>query len=328
MSTRHPARTAPYGPRPTRCAGIRFALAELALDLRWSWNHAADAVWRQLDPALWELTHNPWAVCCKRCRGSGSSSRRADPAFRRRVDELYCKLKRQAAQAPTWFQQAHPRRAAELCCVFQYGIHAERSAAHLLRRARQCGGRSAQGRQRPRRSGRRCGAALCARLFSPGDRPDGAQQALFPYNDPGQLPITPVRASNGEWLRLRLDVPGHPIWLRAWQVQVGRARLYLLDSNDAANFRPTAASPASSMAAGRICGCMQELVLGIGGWRLLAALGIEPEVCHLNEGHAALAVLERARSFMQASGQTFRSGARRDARRQSLHHAYGGGGRI
>ncbi len=50
---------------------------------------------------------------------------------------------------------------------------------------------------------------------------------------------------------------------------------------------------------------MQEVVLGIGGWRLLAALGIEPEVCHLNEGHAAFAVLERARSFMQATGQSF-----------------------
>src|SRR6266571_2344634 len=50
---------------------------------------------------------------------------------------------------------------------------------------------------------------------------------------------------------------------------------------------------------------MQELILGIGGWRLLAAIGIEPEVCHLNEGHAALAVLERARSFMQETGQSF-----------------------
>lgn len=65
---------------------------------------------------------------------------------------------------------------------------------------------------------------------------DGVQQALFPYNDPGQLPITPLRKANGEWLRLEIVLPGYSVWLRAWQVQVGRVKLYLLDSNDAANY--------------------------------------------------------------------------------------------
>ena len=134
---------------------------------------------------------------------------------------------------------------------------------------------------------------------------DGAQQALFPYNDPGQLPITPLRQPNGEWLRLQLDLPGYPIWLRAWQVQVGRVKLYLLDSNDAANFPAHRGITSELYGGGPDLRLMQELVLGIGGWRLLAALGIEPEVCHLNEGHAAFAVLERARSFMQATGQSF-----------------------
>jgi starch phosphorylase len=134
---------------------------------------------------------------------------------------------------------------------------------------------------------------------------DGAQQAVFPYNDPGQLPITPLRQPNGEWLRLQLDLPGHPIWLRAWQVQVGRVKLYLLDSNDPANFPPYRGITSELYGGGPDLRLMQELVLGIGGWRLLAALGIEPEVCHLNEGHAAFAVLERARSFMHATGQSF-----------------------
>src|SRR5208282_2844386 len=58
---------------------------------------------------------------------------------------------------------------------------------------------------------------------------DGAQQAVFPYNDPGQLPITPVRRENGEWLRFQLDLPGHTIWILTWKVQVGRLTLYLLD---------------------------------------------------------------------------------------------------
>ena len=134
---------------------------------------------------------------------------------------------------------------------------------------------------------------------------DGAQQALYPYNDPGQLPIVPLRTANGEWLRLQLDLPGYPIWLRAWQVQVGRLKLYLLDSNDAANFPAYRGITSELYGGGPYLRLMQELILGIGGWRLLVALGIEPEVCHLNEGHAALAVLERARGFMQAAGQSF-----------------------
>ena len=114
-----------------------------------------------------------------------------------------------------------------------------------------------------------------------------------------------MRQPNGEWLRLQLDLPGYPIWLRAWQVQVGRLKLYLLDSNDAANFPPYRGITSELYGGGAYLRLMQELVLGIGGWRLLAALGIEPEVCHLNEGHAAFAVLERARSFMKVTGQTF-----------------------
>ena len=65
---------------------------------------------------------------------------------------------------------------------------------------------------------------------------DGEQHAFFPYNDPGQLPIMPLRHLNGEWLRLEIALPGYSVWLCAWQVQVGRVKLYLLDSNDAANF--------------------------------------------------------------------------------------------
>jgi starch phosphorylase len=133
----------------------------------------------------------------------------------------------------------------------------------------------------------------------------GAQQALFPYNDPGQLPITPLRQANGEWLRLEIELPGYSVWLRAWQVQVGRGKLYLLDSNDAANIPAHRGITSELYGGGPELRLKQELLLGIGGWRLLAALGIRPEVCHLNEGHAAFAVLERARSFMQESAQPF-----------------------
>ena len=134
---------------------------------------------------------------------------------------------------------------------------------------------------------------------------DGAQQALFPYNDPGQLPITPLREPNGEWLRLELTLPGYSVWLRAWQVQVGRVKLYLLDSNDSGQLPGPAGDHQRAVRGGPELRLNQELVLGIGGWRLLKALGIKPEVCHLNEGHAAFAVLERARTFMEETGQPF-----------------------
>jgi glycogen phosphorylase len=134
---------------------------------------------------------------------------------------------------------------------------------------------------------------------------NGAQQALFPYNDPGQMPITPVRQPNGEWLRLRLDFPGYPVWLRAWQVQVGRTGLYLLDTNDLANFPAHRGITSGLYGGGPEVRLQQEIVLGIGGWRLLQALGIQPDVCHLNEGHAAIAVLERTASFMDETGQPF-----------------------
>jgi len=114
-----------------------------------------------------------------------------------------------------------------------------------------------------------------------------------------------VRQPNGEWLRLEIALPGYSVWLRAWQAKVGRVRLYLLDSNDAANYPVHRGITSELYGGGQELRLKQEMLLGIGGWRLLRALGIQPEVCHLNEGHAAFAVLERARSFMDENGQPF-----------------------
>ncbi len=82
-------------------------------------------------------------------------------------------------------------------------------------------------------------------------------------------------------------------------------RLYLLDSNDAANFPVHRGITSELYGGGPELRLKQELVLGLGGWRLLSALGLRPEVCHLNEGHAAFAVLERARTFMENTHQSF-----------------------
>jgi glycogen phosphorylase len=291
-----------YGLLPTDVEGFD-SLAELALDLRWSWNHGADELWQQLDPAVWKLTHNPWSVLQTVSREQ-IEHLSADPRFRRRVDELV-QAKRQAAQMPAWFQRTHPRSA--LTCVAYFSLEFMLSEALPIYSG---GLGNVAGDQLKTASDLGVPVIGVGLLYSQGyfrqviDR-DGAQEAVFPYNDPGQLPITPLRQANGEWLRLRLDILGRPIWLRVWQVQAGRATLYLLDSNDAANFPPDRGITSALYGGGPQLRLMQELVLGVGGWRLLAALGIEPEVCHLNEGHAAFAALERARSFMQASAQPF-----------------------
>ena len=99
--------------------------------------------------------------------------------------------------------------------------------------------------------------------------------------------------------------PGVKLWIRTWQVQVGRAKLYLLDTNDPANIPAYRGITTELYGGGPELRLKQEMVLGIGGWRLLRALGLQPEVCHLNEGHAAFAVLERARSYMADNGKPF-----------------------
>ncbi len=279
------------------------ALAELALDMRSSWNHATDMVWQRLDADLWELTHNPWVVLQTVSREKLQRVL-ADPAFRKKVDDQV-RAWRDTAQAPAWFQQTHPE--SQLGCVAYFSMEFMLSEALPIYSG---GLGNVAGDQLKAASDLGMPVIGVGLLYQQGyfrqmiDQ-DGAQQALYPYNDPGQLPITPLRKDNGEWLRLKLDLPGHPIWLRAWQVNVGRVKLYLLDSNDAANYPPYRGITSELYGGGPDQRLMQELILGIGGWRLLAALGIEPDVCHLNEGHAAFVVLERACSFMQTSGQSF-----------------------
>ena len=134
---------------------------------------------------------------------------------------------------------------------------------------------------------------------------DGSQKTSYPYNDPDQLPVAPLRQPNGQWLRLEVKLPGYSLWLRAWQVQVGRVRLYLLDTNDAANFPLHRGITSELYGGGPELRIGQEMVLGLGAGGCCGSWGFEPQVCHLNEGHAAFTVLERARDFMEDTGQSF-----------------------
>ncbi len=291
-----------YNLLPTEVEGVD-SLVELALDMHWSWNHATDGVWRRLDPALWEITHNPWVVLQTVSRDQIESAL-ADPVFRKNADGL-AETSRQRAEAPAWFQENYS--GGSLTCAAYFSMEFMLSEALPIYSG---GLGNVAGDQLKAASDLGVPVVGVGLLYQQGyfrqviDK-YGAQQALYPYNDPGQLPVTPLRQPNGEWLRLEIALPGYSVWLRAWQVQVGRVKLCLLDSNDAANFPIHRGITSELYGGGPELRLKQELLLGIGGWRLLRALGFQPEVCHLNEGHAAFAVLERARQFMDETGQPF-----------------------
>jgi glycogen phosphorylase len=284
-------------------ATIWNALNDLALDLRWSFNHAADRLWEQLDPELWDLTHNPWVVLQTVSREKLQSVT-ADPSFQKLLTDLQQAKTRDEA-SDGWFQKAHPHSGVSTIAYF--------SMEFMLSQALPIysGGLGNVAGDQLKAASNLCvpvtGISLLYQqgYFRQEIDSQGHQEALYPYNDPGQLPIRPVREPNGEWLHMVLPLPGFKLWIRAWQVQVGRAKLYLLDTNVPANPPEYRAITTELYGGGPELRLKQELVLGIGGWRLLRALGLQPEVCHLNEGHAAFALLERAGSYMQDSGQPF-----------------------
>ena len=188
-----------YGLLPREIEGFD-SLAELALNLRWSWNHATDEVWRQLDPDLWEFTHNPWVVLQTVSRDQIERVL-ADPAFRKNVDGLV-QTRRHALETPAWFQQNHSQ--SSLTCVAYFSMEFMLSEALPIYSG---GLGNVAGDQLKAASDLGVPVVGVGLLYQQGyfrqviDK-DGAQQALYPYNDPGQLPITPLRQPNGEWLRI------------------------------------------------------------------------------------------------------------------------------
>ena len=284
-------------------ATISDALTDLALDLRWSFNHSADQLWQRIDAELWELTHNPWVVLQTVSR-ERLQSITSDPAFQQLLADLHRK-KRAADESDAWFQKAHA--GSGLSAVAYFSMEFMLSEALPIYSG---GLGNVAGDQLKTASNLGVPVIGVGLLYQQGYfrqeiDAQGQQQALYPFNDPGQLPIQPLRESNGEWLRLSIDFPAGKLWIRTWQVQVGRAKLYLLDTNDPANVPAYRGITTQLYGGGPELRLKQELVLGIGGWQLLRALGLRPEVCHLNEGHAAFAVLERARSHMIDNKQPF-----------------------
>jgi Glucan phosphorylase len=140
--------------------------------------------------------------------------------------------------------------------------------------------------------------------------PDGWQQERYPENDFNQMPVHPVRTKDGEPVSIIVDLAGQPLTARIWEARVGRIRLFLLDTyvpENPEHFRQITSSLYGGNLEMRL---WQEILLGIGGVKALTALGLEPKVIHMNEGHSAFAGLERIRG-LQAGKESAIRGSRR-----------------
>ncbi len=278
-------------------------LAGLAIDMRWSWNHSSDVLWRMIDPELWEATGNPWLIL-----ESVSQTRleilAKDKKF---LDELNAQTanRTESMEKATWFADSYGTDTMGPIAYFsmEFGLSEALPiysgglgvlAGDYLKTASDMGVPLVG-----------IGLLYQQGYFRQTLDASGNQLEFYPYNDPAILPIIPVRNSEGDWLRLKVCMPGRDLILRAWEVQVGRNKLYLLDSNDPLNTPGDRGITGKLYGGGEEMRLQQEIALGIGGWRLLEVLGIKCDICHLNEGHAAFAVLERARAFMRNTGQPF-----------------------
>jgi starch phosphorylase len=284
-------------------ASVRDALRALALDLRWTWSHRADALWERIAPDLWARTRNPW-VLLEDVPSARLAALAADAGFVAQLDDLAAD-RRAYRDAPGWFAGAYPGGAlagvAYFCMEFGLGEALPLYAGGLgvlagdyLKTASDLGVPA-------------IGVGLLYQegYFRQMIDAAGWQQEAYPYNEPATMPVQPVVDAGGARLHIPLALPGRTVRLRVWHAEVGRTTLYLLDSNDPLN------EPVDRGITGKLYGggtemrLLQEIVLGVAGWRLVEALHPEVEVCHLNEGHAAFALLERARSLAARLGLDF-----------------------
>jgi starch phosphorylase len=209
--------------RPSDSA-ISDALIDLALDLRWSFNHSTDRLWQRVDPELWELTHNPWVVLQTVSRDRLQSVT-ADPTFQKLLADVH-REKKTAEGSEAWFQQAHPQSG--LSGVAYFSMEFMLSEALPIYSG---GLGNVAGDQLKAASNLGVPVTGIGLLYQQGYfrqeiDAQGHQQALYPFNDPGQLPIRPVRQPSGEWLRLSVNLPGSKLWIRIWEARLGRAKLY------------------------------------------------------------------------------------------------------
>jgi glycogen phosphorylase len=283
------------------------ALRELAYNLRWSWSHDTIELFRRLDRDLWESSgHNP-----VRLLGTIDQikleSAALDDAFLAHLERVRGDLEEYLGSETTWFTKHRPPDVAppliayfsaefgltECLSIFAGGLGIL-AGDHL---------KSASDLGLPL-----VGVGLLYQqgYFRQYLNQSGWQQEASAENDFHNLPVTPACDAAGKQIVVQVEFPNGPVFAQVWRVQVGRVPLYLLDTNIAANTRPEDRDITDQLYGGdRELRIRQEIVLGIGGYRALEALGLTPTVFHMNEGHSAFLGLERVRRLMESRRLSF-----------------------
>ncbi len=279
-------------------------LHDLAYNLRWAWDFDTVSLFRRLDRRLWESTgHNPVAMLGMLDQGRLESAVE-DAAFMAHFNRVLSSFDAYMNPTKTWFSElygkTHPGEFDQPSIAYfsmEFGITeclqnysgglGVLSGDHL---------KSASDLGVPL-----VGVGLLYQegYFRQYLNADGYQQESYPINDYANLPVTLMRDVDGTPLKISITLPGRELYAQIWRVQVGRVSLYLLDTNIDDNPRQEDRNLTDRLYGGdRRTRIRQEMLMGIGGIRALKALGLEPAVCHMNEGHAAFLALERIRQFM------------------------------
>ena len=266
-------------------------LRDIAHNIWWSWNPAAIELFRRTDDVLWEAHRNPVLLLA-----SADPARLAeladDPGYLALLDQVAGELADYLASR-TWHDGAQSGTESGAVAYFsmEFGL------AECLKLY--SGGLGVlAGDHLKAASDLGLPLVGVTLLFQQGYfeqylNVDGWQQERYPVNDFSMLPIEPVTTTDGEQLRVHLRLSGADVAVAVWRCQVGRVALYCLDTNLPENERELRDITDQLYGGDQKLRIRQEIVLGIGGIRALHAMGIQPEVCHINEGHAAFSSLER-----------------------------------
>jgi starch phosphorylase len=271
-------------------------LDDLANNLWFSWDRPTRALFARLDAQLWDaLGHNPRALL-KNIDQKRLEEAARDPVYLQAFDRTLANFDAYRSRLPD--PQRRPRQGRPGGVLLRR-VRLPREPADLL-------GRPRDPRRGPLQDGERHGAALRGHgaALSPGLLPPGARQrgraARQLLRQRFRRPADQgVNGPDGKPLEVTVEFGEHDVLCKVWQAQVGRITLYLLDTDHEKN-RPEHRATAHRLYGGdRNTRIQQEIVLGMGGVRALAALGLKPTVWHINEGHAAFLVLERLRGLMR-----------------------------
>lgn len=279
-------------------------LRELAFNLWWTWEPDAAELFRQMDRDLWEqVNHNP-VLLLARVRQERLDRLSRDPAYLAFMERVMSGYRAYMA-AETWYSKQYGSRNLGTFAYFsaEFGLHeclpiysgglGVLAGDHL---------KSASDLGLPL-----VGIGLLYRqgFFHQYLTNDGYQFEDYPDLDFGILPITPLRDERGLPMQISVEMDKHTVSAQVWKIQVGRVPLYALDANIAENRAEDREITARLYGGDQEMRIRQEILLGIGGMRALNALGIEPSVCHMNEGHSAFLSLERIRLRMAHDNMTF-----------------------